>query len=169
MRTWAVSVLDKSGDNTLLNSTRRLLLAGLATAGLIAAAPVLAKNKHDHQSGHDLLNPKGKKDGKHLLHKKGPHTVSVDLKEGKIAGMDVKHDKKGNVPVKKYKTNKKMAAVGGLHTVAYTGMLAQAYSTGTTFIGYAYIDDYGDEQVYWWPYEMMYDPWTGAVEYVPYT
>ena len=39
---------------------------------------------------------------------------------------------------------------------------------GTTWIGYAYIDDNGDEQIYWWPYEMIYDGDTGAVEYVPY-
>ena len=39
---------------------------------------------------------------------------------------------------------------------------------GTTYIGYAYIDDNGDEQIYWWPYEMIYDGDTGAVEYVPY-
>ena len=152
-----------------MNPTRRLLLSGMAAAGLLAAAgPVLAKKKQDHHSGKDLLGEKIKKNGKHVLEKKGKHTATVDVKDGKIAGVAVQHETKGNVPVKKYKTNKKMAASDGLHFVAYSGMLAQAYSTGTTYIGYAYIDDYGDEQIYWWPYEMIYDPWTGTTEYVPY-
>ena len=152
-----------------MNSTRRLVLTAIASAGLVAGAgPAFAKKKHDHQSGKDLLGEKVKKNGKHVLHKKGPHTVSVDVKEGKIADMSVAHDKKGNVPVKKYKTNKKMAAAGGFHQEAYNEY-AQAYSTGVTYIGYAYIDDYGDEQIYWWPYEMVYDPWSGTTEYVPYT
>ena len=159
-----------------MNSTRRLVLTAIASAGLVAATgPAFAKKKQEHESGKDLLGEKIKKNGKHVLHKKGKHTVSVDVKEGKIADMTVVHDTKGNVAVKKYKTNKKMAAVGGrklaaadgFHQVAYNEY-AQAYSTGVTYIGYAYIDDYGDEQIYWWPYEMVYDPWTGTTEYVPY-
>ena len=43
----------------------------------------------------------------------------------------------------------------------------QAYSLGTAYIGYAYIDDYGDEQIYWWPYEMICDGDAGAIDYVP--
>ena len=116
----------------MMNPTRRLLLSGMATAGLVAAAgPVLAKKKQDHHSGNDLLGEKVKKNGKHVLEKKGKHTATVDVKDGKIAGVTVQHDAKGNVPVKKYKTNKKMAASDGVHFVAYSGMLAQAYSTGT--------------------------------------
>ena len=38
---------------------------------------------------------------------------------------------------------------------------------GTVYIGYAYYDDYGDEQIYWYPYEIIYDGDTGAIEYVP--
>jgi len=151
-----------------MNSARRLILIAIAGTGLAATAgTAFAKKKHDHQSGKDLLGEKVKKNGKHVLHKKGAHTVSVDVKEGKIADVMVAHDKKGKVAVKKYKTNKKMAATGGLHQVTYNEF-AQAYSTGVTYIGYAYVDDYGDEQIYWWPYEMVYDPWTGTTEYIPY-
>ena len=159
-----------------MNPARRLVLSVIASAGLVAAAaPAFAKKKHEHQSGKDLLGEKIKKNGKHVLHKKGKHTVSVDVKDGKIADMTVAHETKGNVPVKKYKTNKKMAAVDnkrvagidGFHQVAYNEY-AQAYSTGMTYIGYAYIDDYGDEQIYWWPYDVVYDPWTGTTEYIPY-
>ena len=152
-----------------MNPNRRLLLSGIAAAGALAVAgPVLAKKKEHHHSGKDVLGEKVKKNGKHLLEKKGKHTATVEVKDEKIAGLSVKHDTKGDVPVKKYKTNKNMAATNGISFVAYSGMLAQAYSTGTTYIGYAYYDDYGDEVIYWWPYEMIYDPWTGTTEYVPY-
>jgi len=69
--------------------------------------------------------------------------------------------------VKKYKTNKKMAeaSVGGVMPVNL--ILVQAQSLGTTWIGYSYIDEYGEEVIYWFPYEMIYDGDTGAVEYVP--
>ena len=33
----------------------------------------------------------------------------------------------------------------------------------------AFIDDNGDEQIYWFPYEMILDGDTGAIEYVPLT
>jgi hypothetical protein len=125
------------------------------------------KKQHHHNNGQAKLGDKIKTNGNHVLEKKGPHTVSVDVKDGKVAGMKVKHDQKGDVAVKKYKTNKKMAANTGIHMAAYDTMLAQAYSRGTTWIGYAYIDDWGDEQIYWYPVEMIYDGDTGAVEYVP--
>ena len=46
-------------------------------------------------------------------------------------------------------------------------MLAQTQDLGMTYIGYSYFDEYGDEYIYWFPYEMIYDGDTGAVEYVP--
>ncbi|MEO7762492.1 MAG: hypothetical protein ABIS68_11355, partial [Casimicrobiaceae bacterium] len=81
-----------------MNPTRRILLSGMVAAGLLAAAgPVLAKKIQDHHSGKDLLGEKIKKNGKHVLEKKGKHTATVDVKDGKIAGMTVQHDTKGNV------------------------------------------------------------------------
>jgi hypothetical protein len=68
------------------------------------------------------------------------------------------------LPVKKYKTGKKMARAEGTQYVSY--QLAQAQSLGTVYIGYAYVDDYGYEEIYWFPYEMIYDGDTGAIEYV---
>lgn len=113
----------------------------------------------------DLLGEKVKANGHHVLHQKGHHTVSVEVKNGKIAGVHVKHAKKGDVPVKKYKTNKKMAQTGGFQYASY--QLAQAQSLGTIWIGYAYYDDYGNEVIYWFPYEMILDGDTGAIEYIP--
>ena len=123
--------------------------------------------QHKHHNGKDLVGEKIKKDGKHAFHQNGKHTAYVDVKGGKIAGVTVTHAEKGNVPVKKYKSTKKMAAApaGGVQPVSFT--LAQAQSLGTVWIGYSYIDDWGDEVIYWFPYEMIYDGDTGAVDYVP--
>ncbi|MEO6596348.1 MAG: hypothetical protein ABIP94_16485 [Planctomycetota bacterium] len=159
-----------------MTTQRRTLLAALAAFGTTLLAPKVfaqgkgkdkAKKEHRHHSGKDKLGAKVKQNGNHVIDKRGDHSVSVDVKDGKVAGMQVKHAKKGNVPVKKYKTTKKMASSNTIHLVAYGTMLAQAYSLGTTWIGYAYIDDYGYEEIYWYPYEMIYDGDTGAVEYVP--
>jgi hypothetical protein len=123
--------------------------------------------EHKHHNGKDLVGDKIKKDGKHELHKNGKHTAYVDVKGGKIAGVTVTHAEKGNVPVKKYKTNKKMAGASASDMQPVSLVLAQAQYLGTTWIGYAYIDDSGYEVIYWFPYDMIYDGDTGAIEYIP--
>ena len=142
----------------------------LPVSALVIAAPKDEKKekkakKHVHNDGQKLAGGKLKQNGKHEIAKKNGHSVSVEVKGGKIAGMQVKHDKKGDVPVKKYKTAKKMVMAGDIHYASY--QLAQAYSLGTTYIGYAYLDEDGYEEIYWYPYEMIYDGETGAVDYVP--
>jgi hypothetical protein len=129
------------------------------------------KGKHHHLSGQQLLGDNIKANGKHVIQKNGKHTVSVNVKDGKVAGLNVKHSEKGDVPVKKYKTTKKMATKmeesNGISFASHRSVLPQIQDLGMTYIGYAYIDDYGDEYIYWFPYEMIYDGDTGAVEYVP--
>ena len=129
------------------------------------------KGKHHHHSGQQLLGDKIKTNGHHVLHQNGKYTASVNVKDGKITGMDVKHSEKGAVPVKKYKTTKKMAArtgeSNGVVFASNRSMLLQVQDLGMTYIGYAYVDEYGDEYIYWFPYEMIYDGDTGAVEYIP--
>ena len=44
--------------------------------------------------------------------------------------------------------------------------MVQYQYVGTTWIGYSYIDEYGYEDIYWYPYDMILDGDTGAVEYV---
>lgn len=146
---------------------RRTMLAAFAAASLPAfTAQAFAKGKANHHNGKNLVGDKLKTNGNHVIDKNGPHTVSVDVKDGKIAGMHVKHDKKGELQVKKYKSSKKLAqARSGFVQVGY--MQVQDQYLGTTWIGYAYYDDYGDEQIYWYPYDMILDGVTGAVEYVP--
>ena len=149
-----------------MNRILRYFAAIAVILGVFAVGSVaLAAPKANHHNGKDLLGEKVKANGQHVLHQKGHHTVSVEVKNGKIAGVHVKHAKKGDVPVKKYKTNKKMAQTGGFQYASY--QLAQAQSLGTIWIGYAYYDDYGDEVIYWFPYEMILDGDTGAIEYIP--
>jgi hypothetical protein len=146
------------------------LLATIAILGVVTfAAPgsALAKahaKAHHHKSGQQMLGDHIKTDGKHEIDRVGEHTVSVNVVTGKVAGVSVKHSKKGDVPVTKYKTHKKMAQTQGNRSARYT--LVQE-DLGMTYIGFAFIDDYGDEQIYWFPYEMILDGDTGAIDYVP--
>jgi len=98
--------------------------------------------------------------------------VSVVVKNGKVAGVKVKHSEKGDVLVKKYKTKttEKLGQAGGtvMTFASYDpALLAQTEDLGWTWIGYSFIDDYGDEQIYWFPYDMIYDGDADAVLYVP--
>jgi hypothetical protein len=147
------------------------LMVGSAQAQEKGKGKEKEKGKHHHLSGQQLLGDKIKTDGHHVIRKEGKHTVSVHVKNGKVAGVSVKHSEKGDLPVKKYKTTKKMAAKtgesNGIVFASHRSVLPQIQDMGTTYIGYAYIDDYGDEVIIWFPYEMIYDGDTGAVEYVP--
>ena len=156
-----------------MNHTRRTLAAAIALSALGATAFAAkdedkpkggqGKGKTKHKNGKDLLGDKIKVNGNHKIAKNGAHTVSVDVKDGKIAAFHAKHDTKGEVPVKKYKTNKKMAA---LDTRQSPIVLVQYQYVGTIWIGYSYIDEWGYEDIYWYPYDMILDGDTGAIEYV---
>ena len=159
-----------------MNHIRRTLTSAIALSGLLGFGGLASaqgkkdadkskgKAKHNHKNGKDLLGDKIKTNGKHQLERKGPHTVSVEVKDGKIAAFHAKHDKKGELPIKKYKTNKKMAQLDNIGQSPI--VLVQLQYVGTTWIGYSYFDEYGYEEIYWYPYDMIYDGDTGAVEYV---
>ena len=96
--------------------------------------------------------------------------MTAHVKGGKVAGVTVKHSEKGAVAVKKYKTKstEKLGQLGGASARFASYEPAQlAQDEGWTWIGYSFIDDYGDEQIYWFPYDEVYDPETDAVLYVP--
>jgi hypothetical protein len=162
----------------------RILMALVAAAALVAvdgAAIAQPKDKdqkehgssgkekkakqHKHQNGKALLGDRIKTNGKHKLEQRGKHTAYANTRDGKITGVVVEKSDGGTVPVKKYKTTKKMVAAGGMQAVSL--QLAQAQYMGTTWIGYAYIDEWGDEVIYWYEYDMIYDGDTGATEYIP--
>jgi hypothetical protein len=160
----------------IMNRTKRslvtvvVLLWIFSLVGAATAAPPKdkAKKAHHHNNGQQLLGEKIKSNGHHVIHKKGEYTTSVEVKDGKIAGVHVKHAKKGDVPVKKYKSSKKMAMglPAGVQYASLDVFQNQEY-VGTTYIGYAYVDEYGEEEIYWFPYDMILDGDTGAIEYVP--
>jgi hypothetical protein len=151
-----------------MNRTHYLFIALVGIFGLFALGhTAIAAAKANHHNGQQLLGEKIKTNGHHVIDKKGDYTASVEIKNGKVAGVHVKHSKKGEVAVKKYKTDKKMAQAGrGLYQNA-SFLLVQSQDLGIVYIGYAYIDDYGNEEIYWFPYDMILDGDTGAVLYVP--
>ena len=166
-----------------MNPKRRLFTAGAASVGILGMATLVGgaraagkdddkakgggkgKGKAKHKNGKQLLGDKIKTNGKHALETVGPHSVSVDVKDGKIAGMHVKHNKKGELPITKYKTKTKMASANVMQFASMQQV--QLQDLGTVYIGYSYYDEYGYEEIYWYPYDMIYDGDTGAIEYIP--
>ncbi len=152
--------------------THPILTIVLAVLALALAGSAQAK-AHHHKDGQQLVSAHIKTNGEHVIDKHGKHTATAQVVNGKIAGIKVKHSEKGDVPVKKVKTNKKMAQADGIKVAQADGfqsvgyMTVQAQDLGTIYIGYSYIDDNGDEVVYWFPYDMILDGDTGAVTYVP--
>jgi hypothetical protein len=145
---------------------QRLLTFSVVSLGLFALAfPVFAMDKVEHHNGQELLGEHIKTNGQHRIHKNGAYTASVEVRDGKVAGVHVQHAKKGDVPVRKFKTNRNMAEVAGHHFASFS--FDQDQYLGTVWIGYAYVDDYGVETIYWFPYDMILDGITGAIEYVP--
>ena len=146
---------------------RRTVLALVGSVVFVSTAFA----KHNHNNGQQLVGSKLGTNGKHEIHKVGEHTVSVQIENKKVAGVSVTHRTKGNVAVKKYKTNKKMAQGNEIDAPAETnGYLVQLadyqVAQAIVYIGYSFFDGI-DEQIYWFPAEMVVDPFTGAVDYVP--
>jgi hypothetical protein len=146
------------------------VLATLVVTCLLAIGSVAfaaAAKKQNHHDGHKLVAAKLKTDGHHDIEKKGHYAASIESKGGKIAAFHVVHDTRGAIPVKKYKTRKKMAQATGSHLTYASFALPQDTDMGTVYIGYSYVDDDGNEEIYWFPAEEIVDGDTGAVEYVP--
>jgi hypothetical protein len=116
-----------------MNRIQRLLTAIVVVLGLFALADAaVAAAKANHHNGQQLLGENIKTNGHHVIHKKGDYTTSVEVKDGKVVGVHVKHAKKGEVPVKKYKTNKKLAQADGHQYASF--LLVQDQYLGTTYI-----------------------------------
>jgi hypothetical protein len=155
---------------------RRTFLALTAGAGSVALAGTAfaaGVTKHVHNDGMKLLGGRIGTDGKHKIHEVGAHSAHVHVKGKKIAGMSVTHRTKGEVPVKKYKTSKRLVQGDGYIQmgVETSGLFQRAdFQVAQTIVdvGYSYIDpDTGIETYYWYPAEMVVDPDTGAVAYIP--
>lgn len=151
-----------------MNRMQRLFPVIVAIFGLlVAGGAAIAAAKRNHHEAKQLLGENVKHDGPHVLDHKGKYTTSAEVKNGKIAGVHVKHTEKGDISVKKYKTHQKMAQAERGRIVYASFVSVQDQDLGTVYIGYGYIDDDGNEEIYWFPYDMILDGDTGAVEYVP--
>src|SRR5260370_8599140 len=124
-----------------INRILRLLTAVVVILGLfaLADAPVAAP-KVDHQNGQKLLGEHIKSNGNHVIHKKGAYTTSVEVKDGKVAGVHVNHAKKGDIPVKQYKTNKDMSQADGHHFTPF--LSSQNKNLGTIYIVHSQMTQY---------------------------
>ena len=125
------------------------------------------KKQHKDYSGKALLGDRITKNGTHKLEDHGKYSASASVFKGKITGMTVKHPDKRSVAVTKYKTTKNMArgATSSVELASY--FLVQSQYMRTIWIGYGYTDDWGDDYIYWFPYDMIYDGSTGAIDYYP--
>jgi hypothetical protein len=126
--------------------SRRTILASVAAIAIAAASRVaLAKKQKKHQNGRALLGDKIKQNGKHKLPKAGKVDVSVEVRNGKVAGLTAAHPTKGNLQVRKVKSRKKLAETAP--TVILAGMkLAQG---SVWYYGYWFVDDEEDDWYYW--------------------
>jgi hypothetical protein len=151
-----------------MSRTQRRFPAIVALFGLLVlgGAPPVAAAKTTHHDARQLLAANLKTDGCHDIDHRGEFTTSVDVKNGKVAGVHVRHSERGEIPVKKYKTHRKMAQAVHTRIVYASFPSAQDQDLGTVYIGYAYVDDDGNEEIYWFPAEMILDGETGAIEYV---
>src|SRR6202041_2267038 len=112
----------------------RVLVAVVMMCTLLAignVAVAATAKKQNHHDGHRLVAAKLKTDGHHDIEKRGHYPASVESKGGKIAAFHVVHDTKGAIPVKKYKTHKKMAQATGSHLTYASFALPQDTDMGT--------------------------------------
>jgi hypothetical protein len=123
--------------------------------------------KAKHSNGKQLVGDKIKSNGRHAIDHKGDVTSEVDVSNGKISGFHAKHGKKGDLTVTKYKSKQQMARVD-LSSTEPRLMAVQDEYLGTIWIGYSYWDEeYDEEVIYWFPYDMIADGDTGAIWYEP--
>jgi hypothetical protein len=138
--------------------TRRATIGLLVSAALIsnaAAEPSAKKKQQHHKNGHGLAKGILKQNGRHQIDKAGQASVSADVNNGKVTAMSASHPQKGNLPVRKVKSRKKMAEVDlprvRLAANAEAIQLAQA-----EVYYYAWVFDDGvDEYYYWYPAEVV--------------
>jgi hypothetical protein len=137
---------------------RRVLLGVVVILACMLGAGqrAIAKNSH-HINGHNVLGTKLNQDGKHDAGKVGNNSVSAEVKNTKVVNMTA-----GTLPVRKVKSNKKMAATNSIQ-VAANGEFKVAQAD----VYYAYcFADATDEYCYWYSASdiIVTDTW---VEYVP--
>jgi hypothetical protein len=121
----------------------RVMLSVIGCFAVLSGAGIaIAKNQHHHDA-HTLLGAKLSQDGKHEVGKIGSNSATAEVKGKKVVNMSA-----GNLPVRKVKSNKKMAKLDRVRLAANGDIqLAQVVET---YYGYCF--DAGlDEVCYWYP------------------
>jgi hypothetical protein len=123
---------------------RRILLGLVILSTCVLGVAALAKNSH-HHNGHNELGARLHQDGKHELGKHGKNVVLAEVKGHKVVNMSA-----GDSPVRKVKTNKKMAELDRIR-LASNGDFRIAQAA----VYYGYCFDYAvvggvEEDCYWY-------------------
>jgi hypothetical protein len=138
--------------------TRRATLGLLVSAAVISnavAEPAAKKKQQHHKNGQGLAKGKLKQNGRHQIDKAGQASVSADVNSGKVTAMSASHPQKGNLPVRKVKSSKKMAEIDlprvrlAANTEAIQLAQAEVYYYAWVF------DDGVDEYYYWYPADVV--------------
>ena len=146
------------------------LLAAPAMAGpqdLAEAGGQQKGHKQNHLNGHNLLGEKIHQDGKHDIGRLSGHTVSAEVKGGKVVNMTV-----GDLKVTKVKSKQKMASAesGFLRAAYLPGVQLAQYQETTTYYDYGYcVDDGYETTCYWYPPSDVYTSDPGWVDYSTYS
>ena len=145
---------------------RRTVLGLLASASVITASgTALAKQEH-HKDGRALLGPRLKQNGKHQLDKAGNATVTAEVNNGKVVAMTATDPQKGNLPVCKVKSRKKMAALDpGIVRVAAINDTPKLAQDIVYYYAWCF-DDGVDLWCYWYPADVVIVD-AGWVDYGP--
>ena len=135
--------------------SRRIVLGLLAsTAATGFSGIALAKQEH-HKNGHTLLGAKLKQNGKHQIDTLGKAAVTAEVKDGKVVGMAATDPQKGNLPVRKLKSNKKMASADpSIIAVALTGDTPELVQAVVVYYAWCF-DDGIDYYCYWYPADVV--------------
>ena len=71
-----------------MNRMQRFFTALILLLGMLALVDAgIAAGKANHHDGQQLLGEKVKSNGHHVIHQKGEYTASVDVQNGKVAGI----------------------------------------------------------------------------------
>src|SRR5216684_83367 len=123
---------------------RAVLVLLVSSCALATTCASLAQAIVHHANGHDLLGSKLKENGNYWVGRAGVENVIAEVRHRKVTAMSA-----GRLPVKKVKTNKRMAAEPtDLRQVNSGGMkLAQVFEE---YYGYCF-DAGTDVYCYWYP------------------
>ena len=134
--------------------SRRTVLGALASASVIATTRAAFAKQEHHKNGHDLLGGGLKQNGKHQIDKIGSAAVTAEVSNGKVVTMTATDPQKGNLPVRKLKSHKKMASLATSVLLASSGGEPQYLAQDVVYYAWCF-DDGVDLWCYWYPADVV--------------